>query len=209
MKKLVVLAILLLFSTAGHAKFYKAILYLADGTPKTGLAKLVEDKESKVIFKTDENAKTEKIPSEDLIKIVYTYESGEIVTMEYMYLTGTSLFSGKLSKSKKKYWFNIIYDKEFKIGKRYDEGSNQKNNFRAANTSYFFEKKGSDHLVFGYNSMGNVVKSFGTDATMKKMTKEVFADCPKISGAIEKETFTLDTVLNQIIGIFDKFKKCK
>ncbi|GAA3761477.1 hypothetical protein GCM10022423_10960 [Flavobacterium ginsengiterrae] len=182
---------------------------MTNGSPKTGLAKLVEDDESKVSFKVDDNADTEKISSIEISKIVYTYESGKIITMEYLYLTGANVFSGKLSKSKKKYWFNIIYDKEFKIGKRYDEGSNKTNNFRSANSSYFFEKKGSDHLVFGYNSMGNVARSYGTDARMKKMAKEVFVDCPKISEAIEKETFTLDTVLNQIIEIFEKFKKCK
>jgi len=56
--------------------------------------------------------------------------------------------------------------------------------------------------------MGNVVKSYGTDATMKKMAKQEFADCAKISKAIEKETFELDKVLNQITAIFDK-NKCK
>lgn len=209
MKKIILIAITVLFSVSGHAKYYKAILYLADGSPKTGLAKLVEDTESKVYFRTEENAKTEKISSTEISKIVYTYESGQIITMEYLYLTGLNVFSGKFSKSKNKYWFNIIYDKEFKIGKRYDKGSSKTNNFRSANSSYFFEKKGNDHLVFGYNSMGNVVKSQGTDARIKKMSKEVFRDCPKISEAIEKETFTTNNALNQIIEIFDKFQNCK
>ena len=43
---------------------------------------------------------------------------------------------------------------------------------------------------------------------MKKMAKQEFADCTKISKAIEKETFELDKVLNQITSIFDK-NKCK
>ncbi|MGO4773636.1 hypothetical protein ACEN2I_18420 [Flavobacterium sp. W22_SRS_FK3] len=209
MKKSILITIAVLFSTIGHAKYYKAILYLVDGSPKTGLAELVEDNESKVYFRTDENAKTEKISSAEISKIVYTYESGQIITMEYLYLTGLNVFSGNFSKSKNKYWFNIVYDKEFKIGKRYDKGSSKTNNFRSANSSYFFEKKGSDDLVFGYNSMGNVLKSQGTDARMKKMSKEVFGDCPKISEAIEKETFTTDNALNQIIGIFDNIQNCK
>lgn len=209
MKKIILIIIAVLFSAIGHAKYYKAILYLVDGSPKTGFAELVEDKESKVYFRIDENAKTEKIPSTEISKIVYTYESGQIITMEYLYLTGLNVFSGKFSKSKNKCWFNIIYDKEFKIGKRYDKGSTKINNFRSANSSYFFEKKGSDHLVFGYNSMGNVVKSQGTDARMKKMAKEVFGDCPKISEAIEKEIFTTDNALKQIMGIFDSIQNCK
>lgn len=194
----------LLFSTVGQAKYLKAVLYLTDGTRKTGLAKVVEDDASKVAYKTDENADTEKIPSIALLRIVYTYESGNIVTMDYLYLTTASAFSGKFSNSRKKHWITMIYNKDFKIGKIYDKGDNSPKNFRAAKTSYFFGKKESDHLVFGFNTQGNMFKSYGTDATMKKMAKEEFLDCPTISIAIENEIFKLDTALSQIVAIFDK-----
>lgn len=208
MKKNFLILIALLCSTVGQAKFLKAVLYLADGSQKTGLAKLVDDDDSKVTFKANEDSDTEKIPSKELTKIIYTGESGGIFTMEYLYLTSANIFSGKFSNSKKKHWFEIVYVKEFKIGKIFDKGDARRNTFRSPSSSYFFGKKETDHLVFGYNTMGNVVKSYGTDATMKKMAKQEFADCTKISKAIEKETFELDKVLNQITFIFDK-NKCK
>lgn len=208
MKKIILILITLLFSTVGQAKYLKAVLYLTDGTNKSGLAKLVEENDSKVTFKTNEDADTEKIAGTDLIKIVYTNESGSIFTMEYLYLTSAGVFSGKFSNSRKKYWFDIVYNKECKIGKIFDKGDSRRNTFRSSSSSYFFGKKGTDHLVFGYNTMGNVVKSYGTDATMKKMAKQEFTDCPKISKAIENETFELDTVLERITAIFDK-TKCK
>jgi hypothetical protein len=208
MKKIILILIALLFSTVGQAKYLKAVIFLKDGTQKTGLAKLVEDSDSKVTFKTTEDADTEKIASDDVIKITYTYESGNSATMEYLYLTSANAFSGKFSNSRKKYWFSIVYNKEFKIGEIFDKGDSRRNTFRSSSSSFYFGKKGSDHLVYGYNTMGNVVKSYGTDATMKKMANQEFVDCPKISKAIEKETFELDTVLDKIKSIFDK-TKCK
>lgn len=208
MKKIILILIALLFSTVGQAKYLKAVIFLKDGTQKTGLAKLVEDSDSKVTFKTTEDADTEKIASDDVIKITYTYESGNSATMEYLYLTSANAFSGKFSNSRKKYWFSIVYNKEFKIGEIFDKGDSRRNTFRSSSSSFYFGKKGSDHLVYGYNTMGNVVKSYGTDATMKKMANQEFVDCPKISKAIEKETFELDTVLDKIKAIFDK-TKCK
>ncbi|OXA80616.1 hypothetical protein SAMN05444397_105148 [Flavobacterium aquidurense] len=208
MKKIILILITLLFSTVGQAKYLKAVLYLADGTNKTGLAKLVEEDDSKVTFKTNEDADTEKIAGADLIKIVYTNETGNIFTMEYLYLTSAGVFTGKFSNSRKKHWFEIVYNKEYKIGKIFDKGDSRRNTFRSANSSYFFGKKGTDHLVYGYNTMGNAVKSHGTDAMMKKMAKQEFTDCPKISKAIENEIFELDTVLDRITAIFNK-TKCK
>lgn len=202
MKKLFTLLVVLLFSAVGHAKYYKAVLYMQDGTNKTGLAELVDMEDSKVYFKSNEEAKTEKISSTDLTRIVYTYDTGQIVTMDYLYLTSENIFSKKISKSKKKKWFTILYSKDFKIGRIDDKGSHGPNNFRAASSSYFFEKNGSDQLVFGFNSLGSVTKSYGTDARIKKMAKETFVDCPKLIEAVEKETFTLDTALNQMITIF-------
>lgn len=206
MQKLITLLVVLLFSTVSHAKFYKAILYLADGSNKTGFAQFVATNDSKVYFKTDEEAKTERISSDDLIRIVYTYNSGQIVTMDYLYLTSANIFSKKISKSKNKSWFNILYSKEYRIGRIDDSGSNINNNFRAASSSYFFEKNGKDQLVFGYNTLGNVAKSYSTDARIKKMAKEVFADCPKILEVIEKETFELNTALYQMSAILDTIK---
>lgn len=208
MKKIILILITLLFSTVGQAKYLKAVLYLTDGTQKTGLAKLVEEDDSKITFKTNEDADTEKIASDGVTKIVYTNESGGIFTMEYLYLTSAGIFSGKFSNSRKKYWFDIVYNKEYKIGKIFDKGDSRRNTFRSSSSSYYFGKKGTDHLVFGYNTMGNVAKSYGTDAMMKKMAKQEFADCPKLSKAIENETFELDTVLDRISAIFDK-TKCK
>ena len=206
MKKNILIFIALLCSTICHAKFYKAILYLTDGSNKTGFAQFVETNDSKVYFKAEEEAKTERISSNELIRIVYTYNSGQLVTMDYLYLTSANIFSKKISKSKNKSWFNILYSKEFKIGRIDDSGSNINNNFRASSSSYFFEKNGKDQLVFGYNTLGNVAKSYSTDARVKKMAKEVFTDCPKMLEAIEKETFELNTALYQLSSMFDKIK---
>jgi len=114
MKKNFLILIALLCSTVGQAKFLKAVLYFTDGTNKTGLAKLVEDDDSKVTFRANEDAKSEKIPSTDLTTIVYTTESGSIFTMEHLYLTSAGIFSGKFSNSKKSIGLKLYILKNLK-----------------------------------------------------------------------------------------------
>ncbi|MGO4773635.1 hypothetical protein ACEN2I_18415 [Flavobacterium sp. W22_SRS_FK3] len=116
MKKTILIAIAVLFSTIGHAKFIKAVLYMEDGTKKTGLAELVENSDSKVVFKTDEKAKKEKIVSADIKKIEFTDDDKNEFLAERLYLTSANAFTGKFSKSKEKKWFYIIYDRDIKVG---------------------------------------------------------------------------------------------
>ncbi len=56
--------------------------------------------------------------------------------------------------------------------------------------------------------MGNVIKKYASDSTIKKMSKVVFVNCSNINEAIENKTFKLETALDQLITIFDKIK-CK
>lgn len=208
MKKTIFLFVALLVVSAAQAKYIKAILYMNDGSQKKGLAEMVEYKDSNVRFKADENAKSEKFSSSLINKIEYPNESGFIITMEFLYLTSANGFSGKFSNAKNKFWFNIIYDNGVKIGQILDKGSMQTNNFRATNTSYYFGNIGDENLVFGFNSMGNVIKKYASDSTIKKMSKVVFVNCSNINEAIENKTFKLETALDQLITIFDKIK-CK
>lgn len=208
MKKTIFLFVALLMVSAAQAKYIKAILYMNDGSQKKGLAEMVEYKDSNVRFKADENAKSEKFSSSLINKIEYPNESGFITTMEFLYLTSANGFSGKFSNAKNKFWFNIIYDNGVKIGQILDKGSMQTNNFRATNTSYYFGNIGDENLVFGFNSMGNVIKKYASDSTIKKMSKVVFVNCSNINEAIENKTFKLETALDQLITIFDKIK-CK
>jgi len=214
MKKIILILIALLFSTIGHAKFYKAILYMEDGTKKKGLAEMVESEDSKVTFKTDEKAKKEKIASTDIKKIEYFDEEECITTLELLYAKTANLFSGKFSNSKKKVWFNILYEKNIKIGCIGASGSIRPNAggtstvVTSPSSSYFFGKKNSDALVFGYFTTANTIGAIGTDSLLRKMAREAFADCPKLVEAFEKEDFKLKTLLDQVVTIAEKIK-CK
>jgi hypothetical protein len=176
---------------------------MKDGTQKEGLAKMVFSNNAKVNFKADENSSKEKIATLDIQKIVYTNEDQSTSVMEPLYVTTPNILTNKFSKSKKKYWFTIVYDKEQKIGRTDTKGDSRTNNYRAASSSYYFGTKESEELVFGYITTGSMVKTYSTDATMKKMGEEAFADCPAIKQAIEKESFELKKVLSQITAIFD------
>ena len=214
MKKIILLLFAFLFSTIGHAKFHKAILYMEDGTKKSGLAEMVKSDDSKVSFKTDENAKKEKIVSTDVKKIEYFDDQECVTTVEALYAITANILTGKFSPSKKKIWFVIIYDKDVKIGCIGSEGSLRPNAggtsmiSTSPSSSYFFGKKKSDALVFGYFTTANTIGAIGTESLLRKMSREAFADCPKLIEAIEKEDFKLKTLLEQIVTIFDKVK-CK
>ncbi|PXY39278.1 hypothetical protein DMB65_18695 [Flavobacterium cheongpyeongense] len=214
MKKTILITIAVLFSTLGHAKFIKAVLYMEDGTKKTGLAEMVENGDSKVIFKTDEAAKKEKIASKDVKKIEYTDGENEFLA-ERFYLTSANTFSGKFSKSKEKKWFYILYDRDIKIGCVDYAGTMQYNAVKAktsgqsGDTTYFFGKKKSDELYFGFlKSNADVAIHTETGSNIKKMSKEAFAGCQKLINAIDKEDFKNKTALQQLISIFER-NKCK
>nr|WP_294786378.1 hypothetical protein [uncultured Flavobacterium sp.] len=213
MKQLSLLLVMFLISTTSiHAKYINAILYMEDGTIKTGLAEKVESTDSKVKFKTDEEAKKEKIPSASIKRIVFTDADNVISTAEQLYATTANLFTGKFSRSNKKRWMYIVYEKNAKIGYIYEPGSNRPNAggtsrvITSASTSYFFGKKDSEELVFGF--AGGYSVGIGTDALIRKMSREAFADCPKIIENIEKTDFKLNTAIEQLKTIFEKYK-CK
>lgn len=214
MKKIILVVIAFLFATVGHAKYNKAVLYMEDGSIKKGLAEMVESDDSKVHFKTDEEAKKEKIASTDIKKIEYLSSENTKYIAERLYATTANLLTGKFSKSKKKLWFYIIYDKDVKIGGISAEGSRRPNAggtstvVTFANTAYYFGKKNSDALVFGNATTASMGFAIGTDSLIRKMSREAFADCPKLIDAIAKENFKNGDVLNQLKTLFEKYK-CK
>lgn len=214
MKKIILIIITALFSAIGHAKFQKAVLYMEDGTKKSGLAEMVENGDSKVVFKTDEAAKKEKIASKDVKKIEYTDGENEFLA-ERLYLTSANAFSGKFSKSKEKKWFYILYDRDIKIGCVDFAGTMQynavkgKTSGQSGDTTYFFGKKKSDELYFGFlKSNSGVAIHTETGSNIKKMSKEAFSGCQKLINAIEKENFKTETAIKQLISIFER-NKCK
>lgn len=215
MKKIILIVIAFLFSTIGHAKFIQAVLYMEDGTKKTGLAEMVENSDSKVVFKTDEKAKKEKIASADIKKIEFTDDDKNEFLAEKLYLTSANAFTGKFSKSKDKKWFYIIYDRDIKVGCVDFEGTMQYNSSKGktsgqfGDTTYYFGKKKGDELYFGFlKSSAGIAVHTQTGSNIKKMSKEAFAGCPKLIAAIEKEDFKTKTALEQLISLFER-NKCK
>jgi hypothetical protein len=208
------LLVFLLFTTTIQAKYVKAVLYMEDGTVKKGLAEKVEYNDSKVKFKTSEEAKKEKISSTDIKKIEFTDNDNVKFTAERLYATTANLLTGKFSRSGKKRWMYIIYDKSAKIGYITEQGSNRPNAggtsrvITYGSTSYFFGKKNSEELVFGYAKSAGSDLAIGTDSLIRKMSKEAFVDCPKIIEAIEKTDFKVKSVIEQLESIFEK-NKCK
>ncbi len=215
MKKTTLLLLaLLLFTTAIHAKYINAVLYMEDGTIKKGLAERVESTDSKVKFKINEEAEKEKISAKEIKKIEYTDSDNIKYTAEKLYATTANLLTGKFSRSSKKKWFYIIYDKNAKIGYITEQGSNRPNAggtsrvITYGSTSYFFGKKNSEELVFGYAKSAGSNLAIGTDSLIRKMAKEAFADCPKIIDAVEKTDFKVKSVIDELQSIFEK-NKCK
>jgi hypothetical protein len=82
---LISLTILFASVTVFAAKdYYKANVYLIDGTVKRGLAKIVEtETDEHVFFKKSEEANVEKIEAEKIKKLVYTFDDKEY---EYVFI---------------------------------------------------------------------------------------------------------------------------
>jgi hypothetical protein len=187
---------------------------MEDGSTKKGLAEMVESDDSKVYFKIDEAAKKEKIESTNIKKIEYADGESKKYIAERLYATTANILTGKFSRSKKKLWFYIVYDKNVKIGGIASEGGNRPNPggtstvVTNANTAYFFGKKNSEELVFGYATTASNGFAIGTDSLIRKMSKEAFANCPKLIDAIAKEDFKSGSVMDQLKALFEKIK-CK
>jgi hypothetical protein len=214
MKNTILFLSIFLFATTANAKFINAVLYMQDGSVKKGFAEMVESDDSKVYYKTNEEAKTEKIESNNIIKIEYLDSDNKRQLAERLYATTANILTGKFSKSKKKVWFYIVYDKSVKIGGIGSQGGTRPNAggtssvVTFANTAYFFGQKNSEELVFGFASTSSNGFAIGTDSLIRKMSKEAFTDCPKLIDAIAKEDFKSKSVMDQLKNIFEKIK-CK
>lgn len=204
--------LLLLLSGTMHAKYIKAVLYMENGTIKTGLAERVMSTDSKVKFKAGEGDKSEKISSSEIKKIEFTDSDNVKHIAERLYATTQNLLSGKFSRSNKKKWFYIIYDKNAKIGYITEPGSNRPNAGGTSrviiygSTSYFFGKENSEELFFGFVKSAGSDLSIGTDSLIRKMSKQAFSDCPTIISVIEKTDFKVNTTIDQLEAIFEQNK---
>ncbi|MFH6991103.1 hypothetical protein [Flavobacterium sp. FlaQc-48] len=208
------LIIFLVFTCNIHAKYIKAVLYMKDGAIKKGLAEKVVSTDSNVKFKADKEAKKEKISSSEIKKIEYIDFDNVKYTAERLYATTENILNGKFSRSAQKKWFYIIYDKNAKIGYITEPGSNRPNAggtsrvITYGSNSYFFGKKNSEELFFGYTKSAGSDLAIGTDSLIRKMSKEAFLDCEEILTAVEKTNFKVNTVIDQLEIIFDQ-NKCK
>lgn len=203
------LFILMLFSSTLQAKYLRATLFMENGVIKKGLAEKVQSTDSKVNFKTDDGSKIEKIASREIKRIEFEDADGTTYIAENLYAVTANILSGKFSRSSKKKWFYMIYDKNARIGYITETGSNRPNAggtsrvITYGNTAYFFGKKDSEELVFGYSESSGSNLAVGTDSLIRKMAAEAFGDCPQIMDAIPKTDFSQTQAIDQLKAIFE------
>ena len=206
MRKLLLL-LTILISTTINAKYIQAKLYFEDGTTKQGLAELVKSDDKTINFKSDENAKKEKIQSDLLKKIEFIDEDGNLYEAERLYILEPKVFKiSEYNKSKNKKWLYLIYNKNQKIACLADGGIQRNASaIKFPSVSYFYGNKNDDEVVFGNNiSKGLVVGSVGHNSMVQNMANKAFTNCPKLIKGIEDTKFEYKKIPDQLIEIFDK-----
>jgi hypothetical protein len=209
MKKIIVLGVFLVFSITVKAQFYKVVLTFENKTKKTGLAKMVGLSDSSINFKLDEEADKEKISSEELKKIEYTDEKGNLYIAERFYISRTKN-DGTIKKASSKSWFYVTYSKGLLMVTdvvrstfRYN-AINGTSSGMSGGTNLYLGKEKQDEVYFIYFLGDRMSINIGMDGLVRKVCGDLFKNCPKFLSEINKENFKKPTLIERIIEMYSK-----
>jgi hypothetical protein len=207
MKNLHFLISFLLISITAQAKFLPVILTFENGTKKTGFAKLVEDTDKSISFKSTNDGVVEKVLSTELKNLKYTESEGQEIIFERLHSYSYKKDIG-IKKSKNKFWLKIIYSNGLKLAFNatastygYNAITNQSTGMIGGQNLYLGREDGDGVFFITFLSSG-----FGTTIGLDKMVRNrcnvLFTDCPQFVEAVNKEDFKDKTVINQLVDLY-------
>lgn len=206
MKKFIVLFCFV--SISMQAKFIKATLTFENGTTKEGFAEMVEMNDSKIKFRLAEKGDTEKILSDDLKKIIYTDEEGNVSIAEKLFINTDKGEKG-IKQSDKKYWLYVVYQEGIKIAVDVTastfiyNASNGTSKGNGGGTLLYLGKEKDNGVFFVFPLSAMMSVNVGMDKSVRKHCDLLFKDCPKFLAAVNAENFKKNTLINKLIELYE------
>ena len=171
-------------------KYYDAEIFFKDGTSKMGMAEFIEEGMARYIkFKTNKDAKAEKVESTDLNRIVYSIDGNTIVFEQVKVYRG--LKQNKIAEPR---WLHVL---ERGITTLYTtqttiySGNNRMNG--ANFTDYYCIRDGEPAA-----KLISVVSTFNNNATFKAYAPDYFKDYPELSAKIEAKEYKYDDIVTVV-----------
>lgn len=201
MKKLILLFFLIPFSV--FAKFYQGSLTLNSGSILKGFIEIPNYDDSKIKFRSEKNALTDKYKIEDVKGFEIINEDNQTIKYTTLILVRPKIFKpSELKINKKKSWVCLI--KEGKINLYSAYYFNQSG--RDISYGYLFYIQKTDEKFARYIYEGIRSPVIGDRyAQLKNYLKLYFEkDCPNLLKSIENDDLDKNG-LERIVEIYDQF----
>jgi len=199
--KLLILIIFALISTTTNAADYIPVKLIdTNGKEQTGYAKRIGANPVKhVLFKATKNAKKQRIPSDNLKKIIYSYPDAKV---EYDRLR---MYNRPLSKkpSKKMYWVKVIKRDYLTIYYVREKAQNHNMNphltTRTEGGYWVFYREGEDAATIV--SLGKVLNG---NSVFRFSAQRYFKDYPELAAKIKKKEYKWKDI-DEVAELYNKW----
>lgn len=192
----------LISATINAADFIPVKLIYLNGEEQTGYAKHVSIGPIKhILFKTTENAKKQKILSNNLKTIIYSYSNGTKIEYDRMrmYQTGADK-----KPSKRFYWLEVIkrdYLTMYRgIAQRLTFNENRSVKMGPEPPNRLFHRAGEDGATF--ISLG--FKVLNGNSVFKFSAQRYFKDYPELSKKIKNKEYKWDDI-EEVMELYNKW----
>ncbi|MXN91338.1 hypothetical protein GR160_08860 [Flavobacterium sp. Sd200] len=203
MKK-TLLILLLLSPLFAMAKFYEGQVTLADGSVKAGFINIIGS-DTKIKFKSGEDADTEKIKIED-IKELYIINGSKIEFVS-LYLADLHPTKGYIA-SKKKYLVRIHRKGKINLVSYYMDVAPIGPTPRYTARHFYFQKQGADTARFIYTSQKNLENEdyhVRAQKTIEKVAAKQFEEeCPDMIANLNSDAFK-EKGLPYLIELYEQY----
>lgn len=183
-------------------QYYKAIVYLKDGSVKHGLATdVMGEKGDFVLFRANEKAKDEKIGSDLVKKLVYT------INNEDYELSYIKVFAGwKQVEIKGPIWLQIVKKGPATLYVTTTVMGGAPTNKTAGTATfhdYYIMREGEPAA-----KLYATISTFNNNQTFKAKAPLYFADYPELAEKIKNKTYTWEN-LEEVVDIYNQWYQKK
>ncbi|HEX2975987.1 MAG TPA: hypothetical protein VHO68_08615 [Bacteroidales bacterium] len=203
MKKLILPLLLMWLSVTAFSagQYYKAVVYMKDGSVKHGLATDVMNEKEFIVFKINEKAKDEKIEFNLVKKMVYTIDNENY---ELVYI---KVYAGwKQVEIKGPIWLQLVKKGPATLYVTTTVMGGAPTNKTAGTATfhdYYIMRDGEPAA-----KLFATISTLNNNQTFRAKAPLYFADYPELAEKIKNKTYTWEN-LEEVVDIYNKWAQNK
>ena len=221
MKKIILLALLLLCATVQAKEFYNAKIMMNDGTEKTGFATLPSNDalQKSIKFKSSINDESKKIKNDEISSVIYTSDNGikylfERRVMIYVTKSFEEQKNGKYCDTAKKSWIlstsyteNIM---SYYLAQKYLIDDNGKMISKSTDRTgswadiFILLRRPNESCASMIGHIANGAKIIGQEKRFRKMASIYFKDKTELVKRIKSKEFKSNEI-EKLIAAYNSY----